>query len=285
MSISTELTRAAQNAASVNAAKAAIASAITAKGGTVGQSDGLENFPAAIAGIPSENENRFEVKKLSEGSGKDEYRIRGTTFDSKDYCPPYGSYLGFGSNKTYLYIDNTIESISNFALNHAGSNIFLVDENGGTNFEGLKFISTPAFYGCKTEGDYYFPEFTQSNGWGQSYFNACKATRAFFPKLRNLGTNLSKLAFSSNLVEAQVGSVGYGINNVGTGTIFASASSPDFEETLYTDGSRVDALLTLARTSNATATIIIKASEDTTYGGESYLAGETILTDSPEVAQ
>lgn len=53
MSVDTELTRAAQNAASVDAAKSAIASAITAKGGTVGASDGLENFPAAIAGIPS----------------------------------------------------------------------------------------------------------------------------------------------------------------------------------------------------------------------------------------
>lgn len=53
MSIATELTRAAQNAASVNAAKTAIASAITAKGGTVGTSDGLADFPAAIAAIPS----------------------------------------------------------------------------------------------------------------------------------------------------------------------------------------------------------------------------------------
>ena len=53
MSVDTELTRAAQNAASVNAAKAAIASAITAKGGTVGASDGLADFPTAIAGIPS----------------------------------------------------------------------------------------------------------------------------------------------------------------------------------------------------------------------------------------
>lgn len=53
MSISTELTRMAQNAASVSAAKTSIAAAITAKGGTVGASDGLEDFAAAIAGIPS----------------------------------------------------------------------------------------------------------------------------------------------------------------------------------------------------------------------------------------
>lgn len=53
MSVDTELTRMAQNAASVNAAKSAIASAITAKGGTVGASDGLEDFSAAIAALPS----------------------------------------------------------------------------------------------------------------------------------------------------------------------------------------------------------------------------------------
>lgn len=52
MSISTELTRMAQNAASVAAAKAAIASAITSKGGTVGASDGLLDFPDAIVAIP-----------------------------------------------------------------------------------------------------------------------------------------------------------------------------------------------------------------------------------------
>lgn len=59
MSIATELTRMAQNAASVDAAKTAIASAITAKGGTVGQSDGLEDFPDAIEGIPSGGNNCY----------------------------------------------------------------------------------------------------------------------------------------------------------------------------------------------------------------------------------
>lgn len=68
MSIATELTRMAQNAASVNAAKTAIASAITAKGGTVGASDGLEDFPAAIAGIPSGGIHFEEVEVQGSGA-------------------------------------------------------------------------------------------------------------------------------------------------------------------------------------------------------------------------
>lgn len=53
MSLSPYVERIAEATQGIQAAKAAIASAITAKGGTVGTSDGLADFPAAIAGIPS----------------------------------------------------------------------------------------------------------------------------------------------------------------------------------------------------------------------------------------
>ena len=53
MSLSPYVERIAEATQGIQAAKAAIASAITAKGGTVGASDGLADFPSAIAGIPS----------------------------------------------------------------------------------------------------------------------------------------------------------------------------------------------------------------------------------------
>lgn len=52
-SIAPYVERIAEATHGIQAAKTAIASAITAKGGTVGASDGLEDFAAAIAAIPS----------------------------------------------------------------------------------------------------------------------------------------------------------------------------------------------------------------------------------------
>lgn len=84
----------------------------------------------------------------------------------------------------------------------------------------------------------------------------------------------------TNLKNVEIGSVGYGITNSRTWN-FRNCTQSDLTITLYCAGSYADTLLSNIRSSATNATIIIKASEDTTYGGNSYLAGETMITSTP----
>lgn len=52
---------------------------------------------------------------------------------------------------------------------------------------------------------------------------------------------------------------------------------------MHTTGAKTDALIASIRDGATNATIIIKAAEDTTYGGKDYAAGDTIITSTPEV--
>lgn len=81
----------------------------------------------------------------------------------------------------------------------------------------------------------------------------------------------------TNLKTVEIGSVGYGITNSRTWN-FKNCTQSDLTITLYCAGSYVDTLLANIRSGATNATIIIKASEDTTYNGVSYSAGDTMLT-------
>ena len=75
-----------------------------------------------------------------------------------------------------------------------------------------------------------------------------------------------------------LGSVGFPIISIADNTIFQNCAQTGLSITLYCKGSDADDFLTKCRTGATNATIIIKASEDTTYNGTAYAAGEIILT-------
>lgn len=79
------------------------------------------------------------------------------------------------------------------------------------------------------------------------------------------------------LTTATFGSVGHKITST-TQYDFYGCTQAGLTLTFYTDGSKADTILANCRAGATNAKIIIKASEDTTYNGETYLAGETIVT-------
>lgn len=79
------------------------------------------------------------------------------------------------------------------------------------------------------------------------------------------------------LQEIQLGSIGYPCRIV-YATPFVGCTQTGLTVTLFTTGDRVDSSISLIRNGATNATIIIKASEETTYNGTTYNAGDTILT-------
>jgi len=113
-------------------------------------------------------------------------------------------------------------------------------------------------------------------------FQTCTSlTTVSFPRATKIG------AYSSNvfknctaLATADFGSVGYPISDIRPDA-FSGCTQSTLTITVYTNGTNVDAHISNIRNGATNATIIIKASEATTYGGTSYAAGDTILTSTP----
>ena len=74
-----------------------------------------------------------------------------------------------------------------------------------------------------------------------------------------------------------LGSVGHGFTAAGRNA-FKNCTQQDLTITIYSTGTNADALLSGIRNGATNATIIIKASENTVYGGANYSAGSTIVT-------
>lgn len=112
-----------------------------------------------------------------------------------------------------------------------------------------------------------------------AFYNCPNLKNVYFPKLSTLSGSISSRGVFMNCIAletVQIGSVGYPVISIGT-YAFQGCTSP-FTITIYTEGSQVDTLVTNVRSSCANATIVVKASADTTYNGVSYLAGTTIKT-------
>ena len=87
------------------------------------------------------------------------------------------------------------------------------------------------------------------------------------------------------LETAQLGSVGYSVGVMGqvsdgvmTSKCFNGCTQSGLTITLYCKGTEADTLLANIRANATNATIIIKASESTTYNSVSYAAGDTMIT-------
>ena len=76
----------------------------------------------------------------------------------------------------------------------------------------------------------------------------------------------------------QFGSVGYPVKEVGQRP-FGYANGANSTVTVYTTGALLDTVKSAIQNSaGANYTFVYKASEDTTYNGTAYAAGDTIIT-------
>lgn len=110
---------------------------------------------------------------------------------------------------------------------------------------------------------------------GQNTFYDCRSLRNVnLPKCATLGNQ----TFVGGAVyeTINIGSIGYPCTSIHN-TAFKNHSFSD-TITVYTTGAYADTALTNIRNGATNATIIIKASEDTTYNGTSYAAGVTMIT-------
>ena len=110
-------------------------------------------------------------------------------------------------------------------------------------------------------------------------FNKCDAlVTAKFPKATTIGTYTAKCFSSCTALEtAEFGSIGHGVTALRP-DVFSNCTQNFLTVTVFCKGTDADTLLANARNGAANATIIIKASEDTTYSGTAYNAGDTMIT-------
>lgn len=113
-------------------------------------------------------------------------------------------------------------------------------------------------------------------------FHYCTSLKsAKFAKASIVGQYAANCFYNCTALEtAEFGSVGHAVT-ISRPDIFNKCTQNFLTVTAYCKGTYADTLLSNIRNGATNATIIIKASEDTTYGGETYLAGEIILTSTP----
>ena len=123
---------------------------------------------------------------------------------------------------------------------------------------------------------------------GSTFVN-CKALRnVFCPKVINVwskwdaGASRATFGNCTALESVQIGSASYGVAFL-SNQAFLGCSQNGLTITVYTNGAYADTALANARNGAINATIIIKASEDTSYSGASYAAGNTLI--SSEVSE
>ena len=111
-------------------------------------------------------------------------------------------------------------------------------------------------------------------------FRGCSSLSTLnFPKLRQLtGTAGFQFGQMTALTSATLGSVGYGLETIQSSACFDQDTRADLVITIYCTGANADTLLSKIRAGATNATIYVKASENTVYGGVDYNAGDTMIT-------
>lgn len=107
-----------------------------------------------------------------------------------------------------------------------------------------------------------------------------KITEIILPKCTVMLQNNSSYGYfrgATTLTNVEIGSVNYPVSS-NIGYQFRDCTQSGLTITIFTTGALADTRLAAIRNFATNATIIIKASEDTTYNGETYSAGDTILT-------
>ena len=144
-----------------------------------------------------------------------------------------------------------------------------INRNGGlfSGCTGITSISMP-----KLKGIY------------RNFASGCTSlTEVSMPKLQIMGSQNNNQGTFRNctaLQTATFGSIGT-CCTVRTGYDFQGCTQSGLTITIYCTGNIADANLAYIRNGATNATVIVNASEPTTYAGISYAAGETMITSNP----
>ena len=104
--------------------------------------------------------------------------------------------------------------------------------------------------------------------------------KVYLPKLNKfIGGNV--FYGCTSLETVQLGSIGNAVEQISNND-FSGCTQTGLTITVYTTSAYADTALTNIRNGATNATIILKASEDTTYNGVAYAAGETMITSTAE---
>lgn len=164
-----------------------------------------------------------------------------------------------------------------------GSSAFGSSGSLGNGFDFLAPNCTLTKGDCFSSSGLVLADFPNLTTVGNRSFGGCtKLKTAKLPKITQLGVYTSNMFQGCTALQSlEVGSIGYGVLGWGTAN-FSGCTQADLTITMFTKGEKVDSLLAAIRDGATSATIIIKASEATTYNGTEFAAGDTIVTSTVE---
>lgn len=224
-------------------------------------------------------------------------RYYGDVLNTWQFC---GSmYGGMWNNLTAVRFPNGVKTVGIEAM-RALTNL---SDITGLFQEGLTMLNEGCFRGCTSlPKDITLPSSLQSIQ-GKLVFDGCtsienvtdlhgeRISGGFFNNCTGLKTYIGKKITTfwganqfegcSALERAEFGDVGIPVTLINYNNTFTGCTNSNLVIIFYCRGNYVDTLVSYTRNGATNATIICKASENTTYNGESFSAGDTILTSTP----
>lgn len=266
-----------------------IAKTVTANGTYLASDDDADGYSSVTVNVADENITDAIVVKSRDSNG---YPTELDYYNSDGIVPAY-TFCNTRSTNVGQWCYGNVTKI-----NLKGSSSFKVYNHA---FHGIYALTDPDFSkitelvnnGSSNKGDQ--ATFQQCIGLltvnapnltgglpVYCFFNCTHLVSVYMPKINAINgysNNRGSFGNCSALTTCEFGSVGYPILYVHN---YAFHSCTAIETmTFYAKGDYVDTLLANVRNCVTTGTIIIKASEATTYGGTSYAAGDTIVTSTP----
>lgn len=225
---------------------------------------------AAIESIPTGTTITDGTEVLTRNA--DEYATTAKHYGTKVYAKQYYNRAvtdGPWIKLTSIDFADTVTEIMPNAFNYCSA-LTSIDVSHITQ------VGSSAFQNCTSLTSLTFPALTSI---GVSAFIYCTGlTDLSMPVCARYDSTLMRAC--TGLQTVQLGSVGHAVTWAANNA-FQRCTQSGLTITVYTTGNNSNSLLTAIRAGATNATIIIKASEATTYGGTSYAAGDTIVTSTP----
>lgn len=247
-----------------------IADAIRTKGGTSAPLAFPDGMAQAIAAIPSGGTEITDgiVVKARDANG------RITEVEKYGDCGFYEFGIASPGYRDFAY--GYTEKVTLYNCTKLGYGVFF--NRFITQINGLENITECGFSCFQNSGLTSISLPKVSYVGGTCFRGLYSTTDVYLPKLTNQGGYIFQSA--TTLQNVQIGSIGYAAKHNAASPFYA-CSQAGLTITAYCAGANADALLANYRQGATNATIIIKASEATTYGGTSYAAGDTMITSTP----
>lgn len=272
----------------------AVADAIRAKGGTDAQLTFPGGFVGAVQAIPAGTTitDGIVVKARDSQHRPTEIEYFGEYVSDQSLGSPNGN-VGFGAGLISATFHGTVYVAKEAFKNDAN----LISITG--LFENIGHIGANAFNGCAAlEMEIALPAgvtydlypFQNSGIKKFSTLSPSAINRAFclncnklvhFSAVNVSAIDQSALSKCTALAEVTLGSIGHAITTLNN-SAFSGDTQTGLTITVYTTSAYADTALSNIRNGATNATIIIKASEDTTYNDVAYAAGDTMITSTVE---